>query len=233
MECLPLKENIVWKTAYQLLAEKLNGGLHIFKIAVDEHFQKIEAIYKDFLTEREILKSNRFTHKKDRDSYIVRKYMTRKILSSFLNMPQNEIQYDKAANKKPIVQGLEFNVSHSNGLILIAVCSSPVGIDVELMKKDFSFTSLLADCFHPNETILIKNSQDQLTCFYGLWTRKEAILKATGEGLIEELPEINCLPNQITRKNETFNLLSFLVEKHYVASIAVSSLVQEINFWTY
>ena len=233
MECLPLKENIVWKTEYQLLAEKLNGGLHIFKIAVDEHFQKIESIYKDFLTEREILKSNRFRHKKDRDSYIVRKYITQKILSSFLNVPQNEIQYHKAANKKPIVQGLEFNVSHSNGLILIAVCSSPVGIDVELMKKDFSFTSLLTDCFHPNETILIKNSQDQLTCFYGLWTRKEAVLKATGEGLIEELPEINCLPNQITRKNETFNLLSFLVEKHYVASIAVSSLVQEINFWTY
>lgn len=232
MECLPIKENIIWKNKNQHLPEK-TSGLHIFKIAVDEQIQKIEPIYKDFLTAREILKSDRFKHKRDRDSYVVRKYITRELIASFLNVPQNKIEYHEAANKKPIVHGIEFNVSHSNNLVLIALCHLPVGIDIEIIKEDFSFKSLLSNCFHDDEAVLIQKSPNQLTCFYGLWTRKEAILKATGEGLIDELPELNCLPNQITRKTESFNLLSFLVEKHYIASIAVSSLVQQINFWTY
>ncbi len=72
---------------------------------------------------------------------------------------------------------LHFNLSHSDIYLAVAFSDSPVGVDIE---KHREINLKIAErYFTPNERKTVKNSRD----FFYVWTRKEACLKKTGEGL--------------------------------------------------
>lgn len=206
------------------------GKIHIFKVNVAEKFTGISAHYKSILSDLEILKADKYFQSADRERFITSKYFLRIILSKFLNISPNKLAFDFQNNKKPQLNGIEFNVSHSGAIILITVSNRPIGIDVELTSKSFDFKSLLDLCFHPDErehlSITDKNT------FYTFWTRKEALLKATGEGLIDNLKSISTINNSIKRKNNFYELKSFLIQEDYIASIAYQlPSTDSFRFW--
>ncbi|MBP5467762.1 MAG: 4'-phosphopantetheinyl transferase superfamily protein, partial [Candidatus Riflebacteria bacterium] len=78
-----------------------------------------------------------------------------------------------------------FNISHTDSLILIALAKNPVGIDVEKIERNADKEAILKHFFSEKEQqsyFSQPENQRQLAFFKG-WTRKESILKATGEGL--------------------------------------------------
>ena len=85
---------------------------------------------------------------------------------------------------------LEFNLSHTEGMILCAVTAGyPIGVDIEDTTRPAEFLPLARRFFHPAEIALLENlPTDQLPrAFYRLWTLKEAYLKAVGAGLTGRL----------------------------------------------
>ena len=89
-----------------------------------------------------------------------------------------------AAGQNP--RALHFNVSHSNGIALIAVGSGePLGVDIERIRKDVDTNSLAERFFSIRERAGLRALPEHLRVpgFYACWTRKEAFLKATGDGL--------------------------------------------------
>ena len=82
--------------------------------------------------------------------------------------------------------GVHFSVSHSGRIAAVAVDDAPVGLDVEqLPDKD---RLKIADRFyHPKERDYVAESDDRGCAFCEIWTRKEAYLKMTGEGISADL----------------------------------------------
>ena len=98
---------------------------------------------------------------------------------------------------KPYLTGLEaawkFNVAHSDHIALIAISRCvEVGIDVEIDRPLTDLSALIDLIFSKEErnTCLAMSQQEQQTEFYRVWTYKEALIKASGEGLQVNLQEL-------------------------------------------
>jgi 4'-phosphopantetheinyl transferase len=79
---------------------------------------------------------------------------------------------------------LHFNVSHSHDRMAVAVSTEAVGVDIERIDREGDWRPLAKVCFHPREQAYLYAlpEHDRPDAFAGVWTRKEARIKATGEG---------------------------------------------------
>ena len=85
--------------------------------------------------------------------------------------------------------GIHFNLSHCSRAALCVVSDAPVGCDVETVTTPLD-RDLLDHCFNPREREAILAAERPEVAFCTLWTRKEAFLKWTGEGLTDHLPDL-------------------------------------------
>lgn len=121
----------------------------------------------------------------------------RMVLGRYLDIAPAEIALVEADAAKPAIAGarLEFNVAHTEDLALIAVAGVAVGVDVERVEPipaeelddlvDFVFAEREA------EELAGVSERERLVAYYRVWTRKEAYVKATGEGIAgRPLPEV-------------------------------------------
>lgn len=227
-----LSYDFAWKpyaTEQSLATDKT----HIFRISVHKHYQKIKRKLVDVLSEREQEKASRMFIPQDKERYAVSKFCLRTLLSFFLNVPANEVDFIAHAHKKPTVKGLEFNISHTGDYVLIAISPKPVGIDIEFLNREFDFKSILDITFSKKEIDFIGNKKVNPTNFYAMWTRKEALLKASGEGVSDNLHLIECLDEHLERKDEVFRVRTFTIEDSYVASIASTLDQKELLLWNW
>jgi 4'-phosphopantetheinyl transferase len=100
------------------------------------------------------------------------------------------LEFEVGENGKPqLVQrftDLRFNLSHTDGLALIAITRGrEVGVDVERVDETITFQHIAEHYFEPRELwdLRIAPPDERVTRFFEVWTRKEAALKATGEGV--------------------------------------------------
>ena len=203
--------------------------VHLFKIDVNYYYSKIKP--EGVLSDSELTKAGRFIKNEDRENYIVRKYFLRLILSQFIQLPPVAIEFSRTANKKPFHDAVHFNVSHTYGQAVIAVSSSPVGADTEYINADFEFTALLDSCFNKEEASFVLQGKDPVLNFYTLWTRKEALLKATGEGLTDRLDLVPSINEYLQRVEKEFRIFSFENVEKTVVSIAFDPEINQINLW--
>lgn len=204
---------------------------YVFIFSVDRSYDKIKHQYLSVLSDQECEKSCRFSRNLDRKRYIVRKYFLRSILSKLISAEPHNISFHLIGNKKPSLDGIEFNVSHSEDFVAIALGPKTIGIDIERINPEFNFTNMLSNCFSKPEIDFILDG-DYLSNFYVLWTRKEAIVKATGEGLTEELPLINCLSDTMDRNQRSFKLSTYKIQKDYILSLALHIHPENKIFFT-
>jgi 4'-phosphopantetheinyl transferase len=112
------------------------------------------------------------------------------VLSRYSGIAPEALEFDAGENGKPqLVQqftDLRFNLSHTDGLALIAITRGrEVGVDVERVDESITFQDIAEHYFEPRELwdLRIAPPDERVTRFFEVWTRKEAALKATGEGL--------------------------------------------------
>lgn len=120
--------------------------------------------------------------------YLTAHYYLRLLLSKRLSETPAEIQIVAQENGKPYLKGhtnLQFNISHTKNLVLIAFSEYPVGVDVEQEERSSDMLQILEHFFSKKEIESFINQPEDMKnkAFYTGWTRKEALLKATGEGL--------------------------------------------------
>ncbi len=102
---------------------------------------------------------------------------------------------------------IHFNLSHCPGAALCVVSDEPVGCDIECVPETLDMDLCRHVC-HESELDVILNSPSPEVAFATLWTRKEALLKYTGEGLTENLPQLMFSPVAGTVRFETFTTFS-------------------------
>jgi 4'-phosphopantetheinyl transferase len=192
-------------------------------------FIALKSDLSTFLTSIELEKAQRFYKELDRNRFIIYRSILKFVLAAHTNLNVKNIYFDYHFNKKPYLAShpwLYFNISHSEDFAAIAVSRKNVGVDIEYMSKDFDFTSLLPDVFDAKQILEIQNAADKKHAFYTSWTRKEAFVKALGQGIDENFKYI---PSSDGQHNIDFNLLksrenwqvhNFNLTDHYLGAIA-------------
>lgn len=228
MENNLVDKEIFWHT-YDKNVVLDKNSLHVFKISINT-YNDIENQYYEIFNEEEIDIASRYTRDEDKKRYILGKFFLRMILSKMLSITPSAIQFFRNENNRPYcIEGLEFNISHSGNFIVIAISPQLVGIDIELINNDFEYESILIDCFTFLELSQVDNAND----FYKFWTRKESILKATGEGMIGNLHTIDCSKSTVFRDNLNFKLTSHYIDNSYMMSFAtIENPSLGHNYWS-
>jgi 4'-phosphopantetheinyl transferase len=142
----------------------------------------------------------RFVFARDRRRFVVARAMLRSILARYLGWLPQEIGFQYEPHGKPRLRvadsgiGLEFNLAHSYELVLCAVSRGrQVGVDIERLQPVADLEQLAAVAFSHTEqaTLSALAGEQQLIGFFNCWTRKEAYVKARGDGLLMPLNEFD------------------------------------------
>lgn len=141
------------------------------------------------LSPDEEARAARFHFARDRVRYTVARGSLRRILGLYLKRPPTEIAFVYSPYGKPALADdapLAFNVSHSGDWAVCAVTpGARVGIDIEQIRPDLAGESIAEHFFSPREVAALRGlpPAEQPAAFFRCWTRKEAFVKARGEGL--------------------------------------------------
>ncbi len=154
------------------------------------------------LSPEERERAGRFALERDRVRFVAARGSLRAILGSCLGTEPRKIEFAYSAKGKPLLagdltrSGLQFNLAHSGGLGIFAVARhGAVGVDVEQVRAVPDLTGLIERFFSARECAEIGklSGEAQAMAFFRIWTRKEAWLKATGEGITGSPQSIDIL----------------------------------------
>ena len=176
-------------------------GIEVAPLGQDEVHVRIASLdrrqselrfFESILAEDEINRVNRFRFHKDRERFVAGRGLLRVILSPYLGLPANEIIFTYGCHGKPGLRRqdgrppIEFNLAHSAGTAIYAITRDrPVGIDIELVNPEFPIESVAERFFSKVEVAAFRSlpRDMQRIAFFKCWTRKEAFIKALGDGL--------------------------------------------------
>jgi 4'-phosphopantetheinyl transferase len=144
------------------------------------------------LAPEEIARANRFLFPRDRQHFVVARGILRQLLAGYLGRSPADLAFAYQNRGKPyLVPGradrpLAFNVSHSHGLALLAFApGGEIGVDLERIRPDIPSAEIASRFFAPREVVELESlpPSQRPEAFFLCWTRKEAYIKALGEGL--------------------------------------------------
>jgi 4'-phosphopantetheinyl transferase len=139
------------------------------------------------LARDEQCRADHFRFERDRSRYIVGRAVLRTLLAGYAQTKPEELEFEYGEFRKPALRsGPWFNVSHSGPIVLYAFSrAGEVGIDVELDSADFARERIAERFFSPAEVNVLRSlpADIQPRAFLTCWTRKEAFIKARGDGL--------------------------------------------------
>lgn len=204
----------------------------------------IEPACYEMLSDEERERAARYLVEKPQNDFILTRGRLRCLLASYLGTGAREVLLRQAEHGKPHLDrgfDLRFNVSHTDGLALLAfVRTREVGVDVEKIKAAPDARRLAERFFSVRERGFLKDlSGDDLhAAFFRCWTRKEAYVKARGEGLSLPLHQFDVS----VAENESHALLATRPDESeasrwilrdlpgipgYAAALAVANTVSE------
>lgn len=152
------------------------------------------------LSSDERARAARFIPKQARQSFIATRGMLRTALAAYLATDPRKLVFEKSSRNKPGLgvpyadSGICFNVAHSGEVALLAFARRrEVGVDVEQIRRDIDIDAIARRFFSPHEQKQLAGvaSEDKVEAFYRCWTRKEAYVKAKGEGLFLPLHQFD------------------------------------------
>jgi len=193
----------------------------------------------------------RFRFPEHRERFIAAHGALRDILSRYLDLPADQLTFSITPHGKPTLAApdhawLQFNLSHSGALALIAVARDrPIGIDVEHLIPPDNFPRLVEQFFSANENAAFRALPEskRAAAFFAGWTRKEAYVKALGTGVSLPLDHFDVTmdpdaPARLLADRRhphhvaTWSLHTFTPAQNYVATLAVATPHPTLTFLT-
>jgi len=144
------------------------------------------------LSPLEIERANRYRIMDRREEFIIARGLLRTLLARLLREDPLDLEFSIGSKGKPALRrpdtgsAIRFNVSHSHGIILIAMTHDrEIGVDVEMIRDKTDHERMAQRFFSPAECEQLQRlpEADRQRAFFHCWTRKEAFLKATGMGI--------------------------------------------------
>jgi 4'-phosphopantetheinyl transferase len=163
--------------------------VHVWSALLDRPPDVVETLRR-LLSRDELARAARFHFERDRSRFAVGRASLRLLLGRYLAEPPGSIRFSYSSHGKPALlpphDTISFNLSHSEGLALYAVCRGhEIGIDVEQIRREPARERVPEHFFSAGEveTLRALRPQAQAEAFLSCWTRKEAFVKARGDGL--------------------------------------------------
>jgi len=190
--------------------------------------------FEAILSADERIRANRYFFPEDRNRFVAARGILRALLGRYLCRLAKELEFDYTPQGKPSLRGefrglpICFNVSHSHDLALYAFAlRRRVGVDVELVRADFGGEQIAERYFAPQEIEELRRLPSSMRPkgFFLCWTRKEAYIKARGEGLRIPLDSfyVSLTPGRPAQLHapdgSLWNLRSLTPERHYVGAL--------------
>lgn len=214
-----------------------------------KHLNKLSE-YWTVLCDDERKKASQFRFVKDFNCSVIARGVLRTLLGKYLNTNPKNIEFEFGEFGKPQLKEtnrLEFNVSHAEDGIAIAFTQkNKIGVDVEYIKRPIEVATIAKQFFSENEvsSLFSVEKSNQQQAFYNCWTRKEAFIKALGDGLsfpldqfsvsLTSTKEASLLETKWDKKEkENWFLKSFEPKKGYIGAFSVKGKVTDIQFWKY
>lgn len=233
--------------------EASGGEVHVWRVRLDAVPASEDCLTRS-LSGDELARADRFVFERDRSSYRVVRGTLRAILGEYLGIPAHALEFTYNAYGKPALASarrggdLRFNVSRTDGMALIAVaCGREIGIDVERYREadgSDDTNEVARRFFAPPEVaaILALPAGQQPRAFFTCWTRKEAYVKARGEGLSVPLsrfvvsvaptgPAALLSTTHGARELERWSLLDLEPGSDYAAALAAEGHGWRARFW--
>jgi 4'-phosphopantetheinyl transferase len=238
VNCLNL-EITHWETV-QPPDWEIQGLVNIWRVPVLED-SKIIDWGRPYLDPEENQRAQRFVQQQDRIRFLTGRAALRLLISMYTGSQPGEIEFGEGENKKPFIKNLPFafyhNLAHSGEWVLIAFADSPLGIDLEFISDRFGFEEILTMVFSNNEIASIREANVPRSRFYQLWTRKEALAKATAKGLdngIVSIPSLEGMHDvniDLTGPGLSWNIFSFPLTDQYYGSVACPHDISRVRFF--
>lgn len=188
------------------------------------------------LNQQERDQALRYYQLKDQQRYIIQHGIMRLLLAQFTGQEPSQLQFSCNATKKPYLvdKPCYFNLSHSGDEFLLSVGMQEMGVDIEYINPQFAYADIASHYFSKEEEVFINNSSNTTEAFFLLWTRKEALLKAYGTGIDEDLPAMPALDGKrllpINYPAVDWQTQSFYTETSFMGSITYAKPGTELRF---
>ena len=196
-----------------------------------QHVKELEAL----LSNDERARGQALLRPYDRERHIVAHALLRQVLSLYTGSQPDELSFELGVRGKPMLRSrgispIHFSLASSGDVTLIAVAACPLGVDIERILPLEDLLPIARLLFAASEVGYIAglDGADQLPAFYRCWTRKEALVKATGEGLSAPLNTFDVrldsdemVDIQAGNASETWTLYHLDPAPGYVGALAV------------
>jgi 4'-phosphopantetheinyl transferase len=223
------------------------GEIHVWVADLDQLAPEVRRL-ASALSADEAARAARFHFERDRKRFVVGRGFLREVLAGYCGVDPGRLEFEYSAHGKPSLSGdaggdgLRFNLSHSHGLALCAVTRDrEIGVDIELIRAVEDLDELAASVFSAQERQVLRSLRpdEQLSAFFRCWTRKEAIVKALGQGLSYPLANFDVAfapgePARLLRienspgESEHFSLHEVPIDRSHVAAIAVEGAIERL-----
>ncbi len=171
------------------------GEAHIWQVGLEQSDETVE-FFGQLLSEGEQERAQRFHFEKDQRKYTIARGVLRMLIGKYQNVSPELLQISTGKYGKPAVTEafnqpeIFFNISHSDNLAVFAFTrETEIGVDVEHARQLKEMKRIARRFFSKHEYTVLNSlpKDEQIAGFFNAWTRKEAFIKALGEGLSHPL----------------------------------------------
>lgn len=164
--------------------------IHVWRVSLVQPRAAVSALAA-VLRDDERERAARFVFDRDRDAYTITRGTLRTLLGGYTHVAPRELAFGYRAKGKPYLlapsgEPVRFNVSHSGQLGLLAFTRGrEIGVDIEQRRALSDLLALAKVSFSPTEyaALCALPGHHHVSAFFAGWSRKEAFIKATGEGV--------------------------------------------------
>ncbi len=182
------------------------------------------SLYETVLSVSELQRRDRFTFQQDRHQFLVTRAAVRHVLTLYSPSISPKMwrfctnDYGKPRIAQQLEPALYFNVSHTSGLIVLAVARQDIGVDVEHVGRNGNLVDLAETFFAPIEWCDLRDlpKAERRSRFFELWTLKEAYVKARGAGF-----------------GLAFDSFSFRCDAPYASALAFDAAGEDKRRWRF
>ncbi|EEK78977.1 4'-phosphopantetheinyl transferase Sfp [Bacillus cereus] len=195
----------------------------------------LQSWHYNLLNDVEREKANSYHHSADRARFIIGCVISRLVLGKILSMSPVQVPIDRMCpvcklqhGRPQLPEGMpQLSVSHSGDWVVVAFTkSAPVGVDVEQMNPNVDVRKMAEGVLTDIEIAQVMKlpNEQKIEGFLTYWTRKEAVLKATGEGLL--IPPVHIT---VSAPNDSPKLLDFNDRQELVGTTVMEDVSPSLD----
>jgi len=204
--------------------------VHVWRFRIDEAGRAAPGVLAGKLSTDELKRAQSFRVREAARQFVVCRAVLRIILGRYLGIPAEEIRFAYCNKGKPYLRDstsrISFNLSHSENICMVGLSvQAMLGIDVEQIQYGPDYEEVASATLSAEEIANLKvtNPDRRTEVFFECWTRREACMKASGEGLSGHSRGVLLNPG--------WTILNFSPYPGYSAAIALSKTPVQLDLW--